>query len=54
MKQNIIEKIEIPEEIEISIENNEVSIKYNGKEHRRKFSYYGIEIKKEDNNVKHY
>lgn len=51
MKQNILEKIEIPSDIEVSIENNEVTIRSGDKENKRKFSYYGIEIKKEDNNI---
>jgi len=51
MKQNIIEKIEIPAEVEVSIENNEIIIKLGDKENKRKFSYYGIEIKKENNNI---
>jgi len=51
MKQNIIEKIEIPEGLEVDINNNEVVAKAGDKENRRKFSYYGIELRKENNNI---
>jgi len=51
MRQDIIEKIEIPENMEVTIENNEVSTKFENKENKRKFSYYGIEIKKQENNI---
>lgn len=51
MKQHIIEKIEIPTDIDVNIEGNEITIKSGDKENKRKFSYYGIEIKKENNNI---
>ncbi len=51
MKSKIIEKIEIPYGIEAQVENNEVNLNSNGKEIRRRFNFYGIEISKQENSI---
>ena len=51
MKQEIIEKIEIPENVEVSVEENLVKVKYNHNETSRRFNFYGVEVKKEGNEV---
>lgn len=51
MKQDIIEKIEIPEGIEVSVEDNLVTMKSGNKENSRRFNFYGVELKKEGNEI---
>ena len=47
----IREEIEIPEGVEVIIENNEVSVKGPNGEDSRKFTYPNVSIKEEDNVV---
>ena len=51
MKQKIIEKILIPDDIESSVENNRVILRFNNKENFRRFNFYGIELKKDGNEI---
>jgi len=48
-EKEIIREIEIPEDIEVKIENNEVDIKSGGKEIKRRFSH--VIIEKKDNKI---
>ena len=43
MKTDVIEKIEVPEGIEFSVEDNLVSLKSGDKENSRRFNFYGVE-----------
>ena len=47
----IREEIEIPEGVEVIIENNEVSVKGPNGEDSRKFTYPNVSIKEENNVV---
>ena len=47
----IREEIEIPEGVEVIIENNEVSVKGPNGEDSRKFTYPNVSIKEEDDVV---
>ena len=47
----IRENIEIPEGVEVIIENNEVTVKGPNGEDSRKFTYPNVSIKKEENEV---
>ncbi len=47
----IREEIEIPENVSIDIVGDEVVVKSSGKELRRKLSFPGVSIKKEDNKI---
>jgi large subunit ribosomal protein L6 len=47
----IREEIEIPEGVEVIIENNEVSVKGPNGEDSRKFTYPNVSISEEDNKV---
>ena len=47
----IREEIEIPEGVEVIIENNEVSVKGPNGEDSRKFTYPNVSIKEEDNAI---
>ena len=47
----IREEIEIPEGVEVIIENNEVSVKGPNGEDSRNFTYLGVSIKNEEEKV---
>ncbi len=51
MKSDIIEKIEIPEGVEVSISGKTIQVKNGDEELSRKLNFKGVEIKKEDNSV---
>ena len=51
MKQEIIEKIEIPEGIEFDIHNGTIKIKSGNNENKKHFSARGIHINKEGNSI---
>tara|TARA_Y100000310_G_scaffold345132_1_gene462063 strand:- start:647 stop:1195 length:549 start_codon:yes stop_codon:yes gene_type:complete len=51
MKTDITEKIEIPEGIEFSVEDNLVTMKKDGKENSRRFNFYGVELKQEGKDI---
>ncbi len=51
MKQKIVEKILIPEDIELNVENNKVTLKFDNRENSRRFNFYGVELRKEDNEI---
>tara|TARA_Y100000310_G_C20590232_1_gene767583 strand:+ start:638 stop:1186 length:549 start_codon:yes stop_codon:yes gene_type:complete len=51
MKTDVIEKIEVPEGIEFSVEDNLVSLKSGDKENSRRFNFYGVDLRKEGNEI---
>ena len=51
MKKNLLEKIEIPENVDVEISGSKVKVKSNGKEIERKFDVSKIEIKKQGNEI---
>jgi len=51
MKHHIIRKVDIPEGIEFTVEDNLVTVKFEGKENSRRFNFYGVELKKEGNSI---
>ncbi len=52
MKQDIEKIIEIPEGVEVSVNEGEVIVKGNGKEAKRKFDLKNFKIEKTDNMIK--
>jgi large subunit ribosomal protein L6 len=51
MKKQLTEKIEVPEGIEFSVEDNLVTLKSGDKENSRRFNFYGVELKKEGKDI---
>ena len=51
MKKEIIQEIEIPEGVEITINKNEVLVKGDAGENKREFNFHKTEVKKEDNKI---
>jgi len=51
MKEDLIEKIEIPEGFEWEVEGNFVKLKFGNKENKRRFNFYGVELRKEGNSI---
>jgi large subunit ribosomal protein L6 len=51
MKKEFFQKIEIPEEVEVSVIENEIIIKGKEGENKRKFNLYNLEIEKKDKEI---
>jgi large subunit ribosomal protein L6 len=51
MKKEIIEKIEVPQEIEFELDHEEVKLKYEGKETKKRFNLTNISLKKQGNEI---
>ena len=52
MKRDILESVEIPQEMNFEVNGSEVTIKFRGKEMKRKFDLHDIIIKKDNNQIK--
>ena len=51
MKIDVLEKIEIPEGIELEINEETIKVSGNGKENRKNFNLKNIEVKRRDNTL---
>ena len=51
MKREIFQRVEIPENVELNIKNNAVTVKGPHGENTRKFDFGNLEVNKEDHNL---